>query len=80
MKRKRRCKKRTYSKRRCSHCNVKETPQWRVGPLGRNTLCNACGMRYKSGRLLPEYRPASSPTFNVNKHSNVHKKILIMRS
>ncbi|KAF3796708.1 GATA transcription factor 5 [Nymphaea thermarum] len=48
--------------RRCSHCLVQKTPQWRAGPLGSKTLCNACGVRYKSGRLLPEYRPAGSPT------------------
>ncbi|KAI4350377.1 hypothetical protein L6164_004837 [Bauhinia variegata] len=48
--------------RRCTHCLAQRTPQWRAGPLGPKTLCNACGVRYKSGRLLPEYRPAKSPT------------------
>ncbi|KAL9312439.1 hypothetical protein ACSQ67_017891 [Phaseolus vulgaris] len=38
--------------RRCSHCQVQKTPQWRTGPLGAKTLCNACGVRYKSGRLF----------------------------
>ncbi|CAA6658573.1 unnamed protein product [Spirodela intermedia] len=47
--------------RRCSHCLSQRTPQWRAGPLGPKTLCNACGVRFKSGRLLPEYRPAKSP-------------------
>ncbi|XP_008796881.2 GATA transcription factor 5 [Phoenix dactylifera] len=65
--------------RRCSHCGVQKTPQWRAGPLGAKTLCNACGVRYKSGRLLPEYRPACSPTFNTNVHSNSHRKVLEMR-
>jgi len=40
--------------RRCSHCESTNTPQWRNGPLGPKTLCNACGVRYKSGRLLPQ--------------------------
>lgn len=62
--------------KKCSHCETKYTPQWRAGPLGRNTLCNACGVRYKSGKLLPEYRPAASPTFDGKRHSNFHKKIL----
>lgn len=62
--------------RKCSHCETRHTPQWRVGPLGPKTLCNACGVRYKSGRLLPEYRPAASPTFDVHIHSNFHRKIL----
>ncbi|KAI7731110.1 hypothetical protein M8C21_011346 [Ambrosia artemisiifolia] len=65
--------------RRCSHCLVQKTPQWRAGPLGAKTLCNACGVRYKSGRLLPEYRPACSPTFSSDVHSNNHRKVLEMR-
>uniref|UniRef100_A0A6N2MDW4 GATA transcription factor n=1 Tax=Salix viminalis TaxID=40686 RepID=A0A6N2MDW4_SALVM len=65
--------------RRCSHCQVQKTPQWRTGPLGAKTLCNACGVRYKSGRLFPEYRPACSPTFSSEAHSNSHRKVLEMR-
>ncbi|XP_058109178.1 GATA transcription factor 5-like [Magnolia sinica] len=65
--------------RRCSHCLVQKTPQWRTGPLGSKTLCNACGVRYKSGRLLPEYRPAGSPTFMSHVHSNHHRRVLEMR-
>ncbi|XVF01016.1 hypothetical protein REPUB_Repub04eG0051500 [Reevesia pubescens] len=65
--------------RRCSHCQVQKTPQWRTGPLGAKTLCNACGVRYKSGRLFPEYRPACSPTFSGDVHSNSHRKVLEMR-
>ncbi|XP_073014851.1 GATA transcription factor 5 [Primulina eburnea] len=65
--------------RRCSHCDVTKTPQWRAGPMGSKTLCNACGVRFKSGRLLPEYRPACSPTFSLELHSNNHRKVLEMR-
>ncbi|KAI3415132.1 GATA transcription factor [Psidium guajava] len=65
--------------RRCSHCGVQKTPQWRAGPLGAKTLCNACGVRFKSGRLFPEYRPACSPTFSSEMHSNHHRKVLEMR-
>ncbi|PSS21371.1 GATA transcription factor [Actinidia chinensis var. chinensis] len=65
--------------RRCSHCLVQKTPQWRAGPLGAKTLCNACGVRFKSGRLLPEYRPACSPTFLSDVHSNNHRKVMEMR-
>ncbi|KDO71084.1 hypothetical protein CISIN_1g044150mg [Citrus sinensis] len=65
--------------RRCSHCGVQKTPQWRTGPLGAKTLCNACGVRYKSGRLFPEYRPACSPTFSSELHSNHHRKVMEMR-
>lgn len=67
------------SSRRCSHCGVQKTPQWRAGPMGPKTLCNACGVRYKSGRLLPEYRPACSPQFSHELHSNHHRKVMEMR-
>ncbi|KAL2335043.1 hypothetical protein Fmac_016256 [Flemingia macrophylla] len=66
--------------RKCLHCEITKTPQWRAGPMGPKTLCNACGVRYKSGRLFPEYRPAASPTFCATVHSNSHKKVLEMRN
>ncbi|XP_015935768.1 GATA transcription factor 11 [Arachis duranensis] len=66
--------------RKCMHCEVTKTPQWREGPMGPKTLCNACGVRYRSGRLFPEYRPAASPTFVPSVHSNCHKKVIEMRS
>ncbi|KAL0441492.1 UNVERIFIED_CONTAM: GATA transcription factor 9 [Sesamum radiatum] len=65
--------------RKCLHCASEKTPQWRTGPMGPKTLCNACGVRYKSGRLVPEYRPAASPTFVSTKHSNSHRKVLELR-
>ncbi|XP_051183720.1 GATA transcription factor 4 [Lolium perenne] len=65
--------------RRCTHCASDKTPQWRTGPLGPKTLCNACGVRYKSGRLVPEYRPAASPTFVLTQHSNSHRKVMELR-
>jgi len=30
----------------CHFCNTRETPEWRKGPAGKHTLCNACGLRY----------------------------------
>jgi hypothetical protein len=30
----------------CKACDTKDTPQWRRGPLGANTLCDACGVEY----------------------------------
>ncbi|KAL8210441.1 hypothetical protein R6Q57_004878 [Mikania cordata] len=65
--------------KKCVHCEITKTPQWREGPLGPKTLCNACGVRYRSGRLYPEYRPAASPTFVPALHSNSHRKVIEMR-
>ena len=31
---------------RCHRCNRAETPEWRRGPDGARTLCNACGLHY----------------------------------
>ncbi|KAH6686964.1 hypothetical protein F5X68DRAFT_13725 [Plectosphaerella plurivora] len=30
----------------CHECHRAETPQWRPGPDGPNTLCNVCGLLY----------------------------------
>ncbi|XP_010930849.1 GATA transcription factor 3-like [Elaeis guineensis] len=65
--------------RSCIHCLATDTPQWRAGPAGPGTLCNACGIRFKSGRLLPQYRPSTSPTFKGRLHSNRHKKVMKIR-
>ncbi|KAL8496630.1 hypothetical protein ACS0TY_020355 [Phlomoides rotata] len=66
--------------KKCLHCESTKTPQWREGPMGPKTLCNACGVRYRSGRLFPEYRPAKSPSFAPMKHSNSHRKVIEMRN
>ncbi|GBB83586.1 hypothetical protein RclHR1_01030001 [Rhizophagus clarus] len=31
---------------RCHSCNISETPEWRRGPDGARTLCNACGLHF----------------------------------
>ncbi|KAJ3408884.1 hypothetical protein HDU80_004163 [Chytriomyces hyalinus] len=31
----------------CKHCGIKTSREWRKGPHGAKTLCNACGLRYK---------------------------------
>ncbi|PAN16183.1 hypothetical protein PAHAL_3G043100 [Panicum hallii] len=64
------------SAKRCLHCGSSSTPQWREGPMGRSTLCNACGVRYRQGRLLPEYRPLASPTFEPSEHANRHSQVI----
>ncbi|TCD60553.1 hypothetical protein EIP91_009869 [Steccherinum ochraceum] len=50
---------------KCHSCNIRETPEWRRGPDGARTLCNACGLHYaklmrkrdKNG-IGPEGKPA----------------------
>ncbi|KAL6506393.1 hypothetical protein OROGR_024574 [Orobanche gracilis] len=68
--------KKSYEVPNCPEPQIPRPP----GPLGPKTLCNACGVRYRSGRLFPEYRPAASPTFVPALHSNSHKKVIEMRN
>lgn len=35
----------------CAYCRTLKTPLWRNGPHGPKTLCNACGVRFKLGKL-----------------------------
>lgn len=37
---------------KCVHCLSTETPLWRTGPDGPKSLCNACGVRFKKGKLI----------------------------
>ncbi|KAI7899348.1 uncharacterized protein BX663DRAFT_489236 [Cokeromyces recurvatus] len=39
-------RKRPVFQGRCHSCNISETPEWRRGPDGARTLCNACGLHY----------------------------------
>ncbi|XBI95899.1 hypothetical protein VPH35_032269 [Triticum aestivum] len=65
----------------CGHCHTTDTPQWRNGPDGPGTLCNACGIRFRMGRdkLVPEYRPSTSPFFRSGEHSNRNSKVQKLR-
>lgn len=38
---------------KCKHCESIETPEWRRGPDGSRTLCNACGLFYS--KLIKRY-------------------------
>ncbi|XVF41811.1 hypothetical protein PTKIN_Ptkin01aG0310500 [Pterospermum kingtungense] len=45
--------KKSNKKKCCTECKTTETPQWRGGPAGPQSLCNACGIKYmKRGREM----------------------------
>ena len=37
--------------RKCLNCFCISTPMWRRGPDGTASLCNACGVKFKAGKL-----------------------------
>ncbi|GFQ03777.1 gata transcription factor 6 [Phtheirospermum japonicum] len=52
--------------RRCSHCGVTKTPQWRAGPLGSKTLCQLHSNNHRKvlemrRKKEPEPEPAGLP-------------------
>lgn len=48
----------------CTDCGRTDSPEWRKGPLGPKTLCNACGLRYaKKVKRQPRNANASGVEF-----------------
>ncbi|KAG1120615.1 hypothetical protein G6F42_012706 [Rhizopus arrhizus] len=39
--------------KKCENCQTNTSPEWRKGPGGHKTLCNACGLRY--ARLVAKH-------------------------
>eukprot|EP01117_Protostelium_nocturnum_P005883 TRINITY_DN2116_c0_g1_i5.p2 TRINITY_DN2116_c0_g1~~TRINITY_DN2116_c0_g1_i5.p2 ORF type:complete len:495 (+),score=181.03 TRINITY_DN2116_c0_g1_i5:366-1850(+) len=66
---KRRRRRTVYSSRRnlhCHMCGVTETPEWRRGPAGDHTLCNACGLHWAKSQ---KKKPATSEVPSSNAKS-----------
>ncbi|CCF56889.1 hypothetical protein KAFR_0B05930 [Kazachstania africana CBS 2517] len=74
----------------CVHCSDADTAEWRVGPYGERTLCNACGLFHrkltdkfgvKYSNILMRYRKRINP-FNrrvpafIEVPANFVKKLL----
>jgi hypothetical protein len=57
--------------RKCEVCGATETPQWRRGPGGKRTLCNACGVKWSSGRLQFPNPPGSPFPFTLTESEHV---------
>ncbi|KAK9712817.1 hypothetical protein K7432_006889 [Basidiobolus ranarum] len=45
--------------KKCAYCSCKSTPMWRRGPAGAGTLCNACGVKWKHGKILQDVAVSS---------------------
>eukprot|EP01098_Paradermamoeba_levis_P007869 TRINITY_DN327_c0_g3_i2.p1 TRINITY_DN327_c0_g3~~TRINITY_DN327_c0_g3_i2.p1 ORF type:complete len:243 (+),score=46.61 TRINITY_DN327_c0_g3_i2:145-873(+) len=51
------------SDRVCLFCATTNTAEWRMGPDGTNSLCNACGLRYANVKTMSvgQKTPSSKP-------------------
>ncbi|KAF2070423.1 hypothetical protein CYY_008251 [Polysphondylium violaceum] len=59
---------------KCHQCNTSHTPEWRKGPEGPATLCNACGLAYAKKQKLAMAGNGQNKAANGNKNS-IHNKI-----
>lgn len=55
----------------CSQCGSKKTPEWRSGPTGSRTLCNACGLFFAKLTKKMGHDAASEHFLNLKKIGNV---------
>ncbi|KAG0165720.1 hypothetical protein DFQ28_008130 [Apophysomyces sp. BC1034] len=63
--------------KKCLYCGSKSTPMWRRGPQGAGTLCNACGVKWKHGKILNDsdaFVAPSSPVKERRRCSKSEKK------
>ncbi|KAI7895736.1 uncharacterized protein EV154DRAFT_494767 [Mucor mucedo] len=67
-----------HHRNHCQSCGTDSSPEWRRGPTGHKTLCNACGLRYsrsvaRQGKIIAnqqkqhsmfqsQHSPQSSPS------------------
>lgn len=52
----------TNMSKECSYCGRKTTPMWRRGPQGPGTLCNACGVKWRHGKILCDNNSGETTT------------------
>lgn len=54
----------------CRHCGTSETPEWRRGPDGARTLCNACGL-YHAKMVKKQGTKIAAETIRRRRNSSV---------
>ncbi|GJJ74348.1 hypothetical protein EMPS_06706 [Entomortierella parvispora] len=72
--------KRTQPPGRCLSCDSSDTPEWRRGPDGARTLCNACGLHYakllkrqgEHARLEYPFLPGAGSSSNSSRSPSSH--------
>ncbi|KAF7727450.1 hypothetical protein EC973_007519 [Apophysomyces ossiformis] len=61
------------SLKKCLYCGSKSTPMWRRGPQGAGTLCNACGVKWKHGKILSDSDAFVAPSSLVKERRRSSK-------
>eukprot|EP00002_Diphylleia_rotans_P034149 TRINITY_DN7317_c0_g2_i4.p2 TRINITY_DN7317_c0_g2~~TRINITY_DN7317_c0_g2_i4.p2 ORF type:complete len:121 (-),score=17.05 TRINITY_DN7317_c0_g2_i4:621-983(-) len=56
----------------CESCGVRESPEWRRGPTGDLTLCNACGLRFKKSQAEQTESKKSPQDMIILDHETIH--------
>mmetsp|Transcript_12742 Transcript_12742/g.50894 ORF Transcript_12742/g.50894 Transcript_12742/m.50894 type:complete len:176 (+) Transcript_12742:187-714(+) len=51
---------------RCDHCGTTKTPEWRSGPGGAVSLCNACGLNYRKNVQREALLPSQDTTERIS--------------
>lgn len=65
----------------CGQCGSKKTPEWRSGPAGSRTLCNACGLFFAKLTKKMGHEKASSYFLEMKNVGNVlDRRIGTLRS
>jgi len=54
---------------KCEFCGRSESPEWRRGPSGPNSLCNACGIKYNKRRKTSASSADSSKEAKSNENA-----------
>eukprot|EP01132_Coremiostelium_polycephalum_P002130 gene2130-2625_t len=57
----------------CYFCGTMETPEWRKGPGGHKTLCNACGLHYAKNIKKETINPTNNNNTPVTSSSSIQE-------
>lgn len=60
----------------CKQCLLTQTPEWRCGPAGSRTLCNACGLYFLKLKKRFGFQEASQIFRYKKQHNQVHVRVV----
>lgn len=63
----------------CTDCGTLDSPEWRKGPNGPKTLCNACGLRWAK-KEKKKHQHAGGSSSMPNATATMHTPGLLMQS